>query len=149
MIKRLKLLLEIPSFLAGLVAFSLVFVLMGVMFFVLREDRDRTMPQLPTIGPADVAKIEGASTARDAPFVAIVTLVAFELVIDVLTVLSVIQGTGSFTIGTMLAIGVFIAAAILAVYRSNFARDAFLRKPRLEIIASRFNDDVVKGEKTE
>jgi hypothetical protein len=38
-------------------------------------------------------------------------------------------------IGTMLAVTTFLAAAILAVYRSSFMGEAFLRKPRLETIA--------------
>ncbi len=129
--------LEIPSFLAGLLAFFFVFVLMGVMFFVLREDRDKTIPELATVGPTDITKIDSPSAVPDAPFIAIVTLVMIELVVDALIVVSVVQGAGPFAIGTMLAVGTFIAAAILAVYRSNFLTEAFLRKPRLETIATR------------
>lgn len=126
---------EIPSFVAGLIAFLFVFVLMGIMFFVLREERDRTIPSLNTIGPTDVAKLEPVLTSSDAPFLAIVTLVMLEIVLDALIVVSVLQGMGSIAVGTMLAVATFLAAAILAVYRSSFMGEAFLRKPRLEIIA--------------
>jgi hypothetical protein len=142
-------LLEIPSYLAGLIAFFFVFVLMGVMFFVLREERDKTIPQLATVGPTDVAKIEGTPTILDAPFIAILTLVAIELVLDAVIVVSVIQGAGSFSVGTSLALAVFLAATILAVYRSNFMSEAFLRKPRLEAIAARLFEEKDKGEKTD
>jgi hypothetical protein len=138
--------LEIPSFFAGLIAFFFVFVLMGVMFFILREERDKTIPPLNTIGPTDVAKSEIVLTSSDAPFLAIVTLVTIELILDVLTVVSVLQGAGSFGIGTMLAIAAFLAAAILGVYRSNFMGEAFLRKPRLETISARMFEDTGKGE---
>ncbi len=133
--------LEIPSFVAGLLAFLFVFALMGVMFFVLREDRDRTIPPMDTVGPTDVVKSENALARSDAPFLAIVTLVAIELIVDALIVVSALQGTGSFLIGTMLAIATFLAAAILAVYRSSFMSDAFLRKPRLERIAARLFEE--------
>jgi len=128
-------LFEIPSFVAGLIAFLFVFVLMGIMFFVLREERDRTIPSLNTIGPTDVAKLEPVLTSSDAPFLAIVTLVMLEIVLDALIVVSVLQGMGSIAVGTMLAVATFLAAAILAVYRSSFMGEVFLRKPRLEIIA--------------
>lgn len=127
---------EIPSFVAGLIAFLFVFLLMGIMFFVLREERDKTIPPLNTIGPADVAKSEPVLTLPDAPFLAIVTLVTLEIVLDAMIVVSVLQGMGSIAIGTMLAAATFLAAAILAVYRSSFMGEAFLRKPRLEIIAT-------------
>ena len=133
--------LEIPSFVAGLLAFLFVFALMGVMFFVLREDRDRTIPLLDTVGPTDVAKYENPLARSDAPFLAIVTLVAIELIVDALIVVSALQGAGSFLIGTMFAIATFLAAAILAVYRSGFMDDAFLRKPRLERIAARLSEE--------
>jgi hypothetical protein len=128
-------LFEIPSFVAGLIAFLIVFLLMGIMFFVLREERDKTVPPLNTIGPTDIARLEPALALPDAPFLAIVTLVVLEIVLDVLVVVSVLQGMGSVAIGTMLAVATFLAAAILAVYRSSFMSEAFLRKPRLEIIA--------------
>jgi hypothetical protein len=129
-------LFEIPSFVAGLIAFFFVFLLMGIMFFVLREERDKTIPPLNTVGPTDVAKQEPVLTSSDAPFLAIITLVTLEIVLDALTVVSVMQGIGSVAVGTMLAVATFLAAAILAVYRSSFMADAFLRKPRLETIAN-------------
>jgi hypothetical protein len=129
-------LFEIPSFVAGLIAFFFVFLLMGIMFFVLREERDKTIPPLNTVGPTDVAKQEPVLTSSDAPFLAIITLVTLEIVLDALTVVSVMQGMGSVAVGTMLAVATFLAAAILAVYRSSFMADAFLRKPRLETIAN-------------
>jgi hypothetical protein len=129
-------LFEIPSFVAGLIAFFFVFLLMGIMFFVLREERDKTIPPLNTVGPTDVAKQEPVLTSSDAPFLAIITLVTLEIVLDALTVVSVMQGMGSVAVGTMLAVATFLAAAILAVYRSSFMGDAFLRKPRLETIAN-------------
>ncbi len=133
--------LVIPSFVAGLLAFLFVFTLMGVMFFVLREDRDRTMPPLDTVGPTDVARSENKLARSDAPFLAIVTLVTIELIVDALIVISALQGAGSFLIGTMFAIATFLAAAILAVYSSSFMSDAFLRKPRLERIAARLSEE--------
>jgi hypothetical protein len=139
-------LVEIPSFVAGLIAFAVVFVLLGIMFFVLREERDRTIPIMATIGPADVAKFESMPKLPDAPFLAIVTLVIVELIVDALIVVTVLQGAGSFATGTMLALAVFLAAAILAVYRSNFMGEAFLRKPRLEKIAYSLLEETENGE---
>ncbi len=139
-------LLEIPSFAAGLIAFVFVFLLMGVMFFVLREERDRTMPPLNTIGPSDMAKSENVFASLDAPFLAVVTLVILEIVIDAVIVVSVLQGAGPFATGTMLAIATFLAAAILAVYRNSFMSDAFVRKPRLEKIAARFFEETDRSE---
>ena len=133
--------LEIPSFVAGLLAFFFVFALLGVMFFVLREDRDRTLPLLKTIGPTDIAKSDNELALSEAPFLAIVTLVAIELIVDALIVVSALQEPGSFQIGTMFAIATFLAAAILGVYSSSFMGDAFLRKTRLEIIAARLSED--------
>lgn len=130
-------LFEIPSYIAGLIAFFFVFLLMTVMFFVLREERDKTMPPLSTLGPSDVAEIDNALSTTDAPFLAIVTLVTIELALDALIVVSVLQGMGSIATGTMLALAAFLAAAILAVYRSGFMSDAFTRRPRLERIAAR------------
>ena len=138
--------LEIPSFAAGLIAFVFVFLLMGVMFFVLREERDRTMPPLNTVGPTDMAKSENVFASLDAPFLAVVTLVILEIVVDAVVVVSVLQGAGPFATGTMLAIATFLAAAILAVYRNSFMSDAFVRKPRLEKIAARFFEDTDKSE---
>jgi hypothetical protein len=132
---------KIPSFLAGLVAFLFAFGLMGVMFFILREERDRQMPLLDTVGPTDVIKLENTATSSDAPYLAIVTLVLLELVADGLIVVSVEEGAGSIMIGTMLAIAAFLAAAILSVYRSNFMGEAFLRKTRLERIATQLHNE--------
>ena len=138
--------LEIPSFVAGLIAFLFVFLLMGVMFYVLRGERDKTIPPLNTVGPADVVKFESTLTSSDAPFLAIMTLVTLELVLDALIVVSVLQGIGSIAVGTMLAIATFLAAAILAVYRSGFMTEAFARKPRLEKIAARFSEEANNGD---
>jgi hypothetical protein len=133
--------LEIPSFIAGLLAFLFIFALMGIMFFILREDRDRTVPMLDTVGPYDVVKSENLLARSDAPFLAIVTLAAMELIVDTLIVVSTLQGAGTYLIGTMLAIATFLAAAILTVYRSSFMGDALLRKPRLERIAARLSEE--------
>ena len=131
---------------AGLIAFLFVFLLMGVMFFVLREERDRTMPPLNTVGPTDMAKSENVFASLDAPFLAVVTLAILEIVVDAVIVVSVLQGMGSFAIGTMLALATFLAAAILAVYRNSFMSDVFVRKPRLEKIAARFFEETDKSE---
>lgn len=128
---------EIPSFLGGLIAFFFVFLLMSVMFFVLREERDKIMPPLNTLGPTDVVEVDSALTASDAPFLAIITLMTIELALDALIVVSVLQGMGSVAVGTMLALATFLAAAILAVYRTGFMKEAFTRRPRLEKIAAR------------
>jgi hypothetical protein len=133
--------LEIPSFIAGLLAFLFIFALMGIMFFILREDRDRSVPTLDTVGPYDVVKSENLLARSDAPFLAIVTLVAMELIVDTLIVVSTLQGAGTYLIGTMLAIATFLAAAILTVYRSSFMGDAFLRRPRLERIAAHLSEE--------
>ena len=138
--------LEIPSFVAGLIAFLFVFLLMGIMFFVLRGERDKTIPPLNTVGPTDVVKFQNTLTSSDAPFLAIMTLVTLELALDTLIVVSVLQGMGSIAVGTMLAIAVFLAAAILAVYRSSFMSEAFARKPRLEKIAARFSEEANNGD---
>ncbi len=129
--------LEIPSYVAGLIAFSIVFLLMSVMFFVLRGERDKIVPPLKTLGPTDVVEIDNVLAKTEAPFLAIVTLVTIELALDTLIVVSALQGMGSVATGTMLAIAVFLAAAIVAVYRSVFMSDAFTRRPRLEKIAAR------------
>ncbi len=128
---------EIPSFIAGLIAFLFVFLLMGMLFFVLREERDKTMPSLNTLEPTDLVRLENPLSSIDAPFVAIITLVTLEVALDVLIVVSALQGIGSIAMGTMLAVATFLAAAILAVYRSAFMSDAFTRKPRLETVAAR------------
>jgi hypothetical protein len=106
------------------------------MFFVLREERDKTIPPLNIVGPTDVARLEPVLTSSDAPFLAIVTLITLEITLDALIVVSVLQGMGSTAVGTMLAVATFLAAAILEVYRSSFMGEAFLRKRRLEIIAT-------------
>jgi len=139
-------LFEIPSFIGGLIAFLFVFLLMGVMFFVLREERDKTIPPLNTVGPSDVIEFENTLISSNAPFLAIVTLVTLELVLDALIAVSALQGAGSISIGTMLALATFVAAAILRVYRSGFMREVFARKPRLEKVAASQYEEAEKGE---
>jgi hypothetical protein len=63
-----------------------------------------------------------------------------------LVIAGAIQGIGSIAIGTMLALASFIAAAILAVYRSTYMSDAFMRKPRLELVASSLSGKASEGE---
>jgi len=133
---KTALVIEIPSFDAGLIAFFFIFILMGIMYLVLRSDRDKVMPQLSPLGPKDVATVDNPLSTSDAAFVAIITLVILELALDVLIVVSVLQGMGSIAVGTMLAMATFLAAAILAVYRSTFMSDSFTRKPRLERVAA-------------
>ena len=128
---------EIPSYAAGLIAFGFMFLLTGVMFLILREERDKSIPPLNPLGPTDVVKFENPLSSSDAPYLAIITLVAVELVLNALVVVGVLQGMGSIAIGTMLALAAFIAAALLGVYRSAFMSEAFTRKPRLETIATR------------
>jgi len=140
------LVIEIPSFEAGLIAFVLMFLLMGIMFYVLRIDRDKMMPQLKPLGPTDVARFENPLSRSDAPYLAIITLVLIQIVMDALIVVSVLQGVGSIATGTMLAIATFLAAAILAVYRSAYMKDAFTRKPRLEIVAASLSGKEREGE---
>jgi hypothetical protein len=137
---------EIPSFDAGLVAFLFIFLLMGIMYFILRSDRDKIMPQLSPLGPKDVAKLDNPLSSSDAAYVGITTLVILELVLDVLIVVSVLQGMGSIAVGTMLALATFLAAAILAVYRSTFMSDSFTRKPRLEQVAASLSKKPGEGE---
>jgi len=127
---------EIPSFEAGLIAFLFVFLLMGITFYVLRTERNKKVPQLNPLGPRETVRLENPLSSSDAPYLAVVTLVILELVLDALIVVSVLQGIGSVAVGTMLAIASFLAAAILAVYRSTYMSDAFTRKPRLEIVAA-------------
>lgn len=137
---------EIPSFDAGLVAFLFIFLLMGIMYFILRSDRDKMMPQLSPLGPKDVAKLDNPLSSSDAAYVGITTLVILELVLDVLIVVSVLQGMGSIAVGTMLALATFLAAAILAAYRSTFMTDSFTRKPRLEQVAASLSKKPGEGE---
>jgi hypothetical protein len=137
---------EVPSFDAGLIAFLFIFLLMGIMYFILRSDRDKVMPQLSLPGPKDVAKLDNPLSSSDAAYVGITTLVILELVLDVLIVVSVLQGMGSIAVGTMLAIATFLAAAILAVYRSTFMSDSFTRKPRLERVAASLSKKPREGE---
>ena len=137
---------EIPSFDAGLVAFLFIFLLMGIMYLILRSDRDKVMPQLSPLGPKDVAKIDNPLSSSDAAYIGITTLVILELVLDVLIVVSVLQGMGSIAVGTMLAIATFLAAAILAVYKSTFMSDSFTRKPRLEQVAASLSKKPIEGE---
>jgi len=136
---------EIPSFEAGLIAFLFVFLLMGIMYYVLRSDRDKMMPQLSPLGPKDVATLENPLSSSDAAYIGIITLVMLELALDVLIVVSVLQGMGSIAVGTMLALATFVAAAILAVYRSTFMTEAFTRKPRLEHVAASLSKQVGEG----
>ena len=137
---------EIPSFDAGLVAFLFIFLLMGIMYFILRSDRDKVMPQLSPLGPKDVAKLDNPLSSSDAAYVGTTTLVILELVLDVLIVVSVLQGMGSIAVGTMLALATFLAAAILTVYRSTFMSDSFTRKPRLEQVAASLSKKPSDGE---
>jgi hypothetical protein len=137
---------EIPSFDAGLIAFLFIFLLMGIMYFILRSDRDKMMPQLSPLEPKDVAKLDNPLSSSDAAYVGITTLVILELVLDVLIVVSVLQGMGSIAVGTMLALATFLAAAILAVYRSTFMSDSFTRKPRLEQVAASLSKKPGEGE---
>jgi len=138
---------EIPSFDAGLIAFLFIFLLTGIMYFILRSDKDKVMPQLSPLGPRDVAKLDNPLSSSDAAYIGITTLVTLELVLDILIVVSVLQGTGSIAVGTMLALAAFLAAAILAVYRSTFMSDSFTRKPRLEHVAASLSKKPGDGEK--
>jgi len=133
---QIALVIEIPSFEAGLIAFLVVFVLMGIMFYILRTERNKTIPPLKTLGPTDTMRLEDPLSRSDAPYLAIITLVMLELILDALIVVSAFQGMGSISIGTMLAIAVFLAAGILAVYRSTYMGEAFTRKRRLEIVSA-------------
>ena len=146
---EITLVTEIPSFNAGLIAFLLVFLLMGIMFYVLRTERDKTLPPLNPLGPRDIVRFENPLSKSDAPYLAIITLVTLELVLDALIVVSVLQGMGSIAVGTMLAIASFLAAAILTVYRSTFMSEAFTRKLRLEIVAASLFEETSEGEEHE
>ena len=143
---QIALVTEIPSFEAGLIAFLFVFLLMGMMFYVLRTERQKTVPAMNPLGPAETARFENPLSRSDAPFLAMVTLVIFELVLDALIVVSALQGMGSVAIGTMLAVAAFLAAAILIVYRDAYMSEAFTRKPRLEVVAARLLEGADKGE---
>ncbi len=146
---KTALVIEIPSFDAGLIAFVLIFLLMGIMYFVLRSDRDKVMPQLSTLGPKDMVKLDNPLSSSDAAYVGITTLVILELLLDALIVVSVLQGMGSIAVGTMLAIATFLAAAILAVYKSTFMSESFMRKPRLERVAASLSKKSGEGEEHE
>ena len=130
------LVIEIPSYEAGLIAFLFLFLLMGIMFYILRTERDKTIPPLNPLGPNDIVRLENPLSTSDAPYLAIITLVILELILDALIVVGVFQGAGAIAVGTMLAFAAFLAAVILAVYRSTFMGEAFTRKPRLEIVAA-------------
>lgn len=143
---KTALVMEIPSFEAGLIAFLFVFLLMGIMYYVLRSDKNKMMPQLNTLGPKDTARLENPLSSSDAAYIGIITLVIFELVLDALIVVSVLQGMGSIAVGTMLALATFLAAAILAVYKSAFMSEAFTRKPRLELVAASLLKKASEGE---
>jgi len=132
---------EIPSFEAGPIAFLFVFLLMGIMFLILRTERNKTMPGVNQLGPAETATFENPLSLSDTPYVAITTLVVLELILNFLIVASALQGVGSIAIGTMLAIVTFLAAVILVVYRSAFMSDDFTRKPRLEDISARLVEE--------
>jgi len=144
---KIALVTEIPSFEAGLIAFLFVFLLMGIMYYVLRSDRDKTMPLLSPLGPKETARLENPLSSSDAAYIGIVTLVILELALDVLIVVSVLQGMGSIAVGTMLALAAFVAAAILAVYRGTFMSEVFTRKPRLEHVAASLSKQAGEGEK--
>jgi len=137
---------EIPSFEAGLIAFFFVFLLIGLAYYVLRSDRDKTMPQLSPLGPKDVARFDNPLSSSDAAYVGMITFVILELALDALIVVSALQGMGSIALGTMLAFATFLAAAILAVYRSTYMSEAFTRKPRLEIVAANLLKKANEGE---
>ena len=104
------------------------------------------MPPPDPLGPNDIVRRQNPLSGSDAAFLAIVTLVILELVLDVLTVVSVLQGMGSIAVGAMFAVAVFLAAAILAVYRSAFMDEAFTRKPRLENVAANLFVETREGE---
>jgi len=146
---RTALTIEIPSFEAGLVAFLVVFVLMGIMFYILRTEKNKTIPPLKILGPTETIRLENPLSRSDAPYVAIITLVMLELILDGLIVVSVFEGMGSTSIGTMLALAAFLAAAILAVYRSAYMGDAFTRKPRLEIVSTSVSEEVDESEEND
>lgn len=137
---------EIPSFEAGLIAFLLFFLLMGIMFYVLRTERGKGAPPSEPLGPSDIVRRENPLSNSDAPFLGIVTLVILEVVLDALIVVSVLQGMGSIAVGTMLALAVFLAATILVVYSSTFMEEAFMRKPRLEVVAANLSEKIREGE---
>lgn len=141
----MSLLIEIPSYVAGLIAFLFVFVLMAVMFSILRTEKNKTIPQLNRLGPTEVTGFENPLSSSDAPYIAIMTLVSFEIVLDVLILVGALQGMGSIAIGSMLAIAVFLAATILVVYRDAYMSDVFTRKPRLEAIAASSFDESNEG----
>ena len=143
---KTALITEIPSFEAGLIAFFFIFLLIGLAYYVLRSDRDKTMPQLSPLGPKDVARFENPLSSSDAAYVGMITLVILELALDALIVISALQGMGSIALGTMLALATFLAAAILAVYRSTYLSEAFTRKPRLEIVAANLLKKANEGE---
>jgi hypothetical protein len=138
---------EIPSFEAGLIAFFFLFILMGLMYYVLRSDRDKMMPQLAPLGLKDVARVENPLSSSDAAYIGMITLVILELTLDALIVVSALQGMGSVALGTMLALATFLAAAILAVYRSTYMSESFTRKPRLELVAANLAKKVNEREK--
>ncbi len=141
--------IEIPSFEVGIIAFIFAFLLMWIMFHVLKTEKEKTMPTLNPLGPSDISRLENPLSISDAPFLAIVTLVTLELILDALIVASVLQGVGSIAVGTMLAVAAFLAAAIIEVYRSAFMSESFTRKPRLEKIAANLFEGPGEGERRE
>lgn len=140
------LVVEIPSFVVGLIAFLFIFLVIGIMFLVLRTEKGKVMRLLNSLGPREVVRFDNPLSSSDAAYVAIITLVILELILDALVIAGAIQGIGSIAIGTMLALASFIAAAILAVYRSTYMSDAFMRKPRLELVASSLSGKASEGE---
>jgi len=143
---QIVLVTEIPSFEAGLIAFLFVFLLMRMMFYVPRTERDKKVPAMNALGPTETARFENPLSGSDAPFLAMATLVILELALDALIVVSALQGMGSVAIGTMLALAAFLAAAILVVYKDAYMSEAFTRKPRLEEVASRLLEGTGRGE---
>ena len=132
---------EIPSFQAGLIAFLFIFVLMGIMYYILRSEKNKTIPELGPIGSRGIVRIGNPLSSSEAAYVGIVTMVALELLLDVLIVVNAFQGMGSIALGTMLAGASFLAAVILAMYRSTFMSEAFMRKPRLELITANLSKE--------
>lgn len=146
---HIALVTEIPSFEAGLVAFLFVFLLMGIMFYVLRTEKNKPMPPLNPVGPREIVRLGNPLSTSDAPFLAVITLVTLELVLDALIVVSVLQGMGSVAVGIMLALASFLLAAILAVYRSTYMTESFTRKPRLETVAASLFKEASESEQHE
>jgi hypothetical protein len=136
----LGLLIEIPSYVAGPIAFLFVLLLMGIMFLLLRTESGKTIPPLNRLGSTDIAVFGNPLSSSDAPYFAMIMLVICEIILDILIIVGVLQGMSSIAVGTMLAVAAFLAAAILSVYRDAFMSYVFMRRPRLESIATRSFD---------